>query len=489
VSLWLALRFPQLMIDALPLSDGDQPVAVRDQHRLLAANTTAVAQGVQAGMKIGTALALCDALQIHQRQPAAEQHWLEQQARTLGRFTPMIAHDDDCLLLEIGGSLRLFRGLDTLLSGLLRQLPDATECHPGLGHTPIAAQLLSQIPLANSRACIVLNDRQPDLSASRQRLLQLLARQPLEQLPLSAPLKKSLQGPGLRALGDLLALPSGALQRRFGRNLTDWLARLRGDKADLRQPIIAPQRFLLTLEFDEPIAGSERLLPPMQQLLEQMQVWLIRHQQQVRAIRWIFLPLRGEPDRLLVRRAGGDHRAEAWLDLSRRHLEHTRLAAPALKLTLEAGRLLPMAAPPAHLFAALERPCARELLEKLANLPGLSLYQPTTIDCHLPEQNEGRSDPLASNRTESFLPPSAFVDAPLWLLEQPLPLRSRQQQVFWRGAALEILPGLRQFNEPWWQPHQGWQRRYHIARHPLGMHCWLFQQGDAEGSWFLHGFF
>jgi len=489
VSLWLALRFPQLMIDALPSAGSIEPLAVREQHRLLSVNTAAAAQGVRASMKVGTALALCDALQIHERQPAAEQHWLERQARALGRFTPMIANDGDCLLLEIGNSLRLFRGLNALLSQLLRQLPSTTECHPGLGHTPLAAQILSRLPLADSRACIVLKDRQPEPSGSRQQLLQLLARQPLDQLPLPASLKASLQGPGLRKLGDLLTLPDGALQRRFGKNLTDWLARLRGDKPDLRQPIITPQRFLLTLEFDEPVSGSERLLLPMQQLLEQMQLWLIRHQQQVRAIRWIFFPLRGEPDRLLVRRAGGDHRAEVWLDLSRRHLEHTRLAAPALKLTLEAGRLLPMAAPPTHLFAALERPAARELLEKLANLPGLSLYQPAAVDCHLPEQNEMRSDPLAENRTESFLPPSAFVDAPLWLLEQPLPLRSRQQQIFWRGGVLELLPGLRQFNEPWWQPHQGCQRRYHIARHPLGIHCWLFQQGDAEGPWFLHGFF
>ena len=489
MNLWLALRFPQLMIDALPAASGDLPLAVREQHRLTATNAAAAAQGVRAGMKVGTALALCDALKIHERQQTAEQHWLEQQARALGRFTPMISHDGNCLLLEIGSSLRLFRGLDALLSRLLRQLPSSTDCHPGLGHTPIAAQILSQQPLADSRACIVLKDKQPDFSASRHRLLQLLARQSLNQLPLPASLKASLQGPGLRTLGDLLNLPDGALQRRFGRNLTDWLARLCGDKADLRQPIIPPQRFLVTLEFDEPVAGSERLLPPMQQLLEQMQAWLIRHQQQVRAIRWIFFPLHGEPDRLLVRRAGGNHCADAWLDLSRRHLEHTRLAAPALKLTLEAGRLLPMAAPPAHLFAALERPCARELLEKLANLPGLSLYQPTMVDSHLPEQNEIRSDPLASNRTESFLPASAFVDAPLWLLEQPLPLRSRQQQIFWRGGALELLPGLRQVNEPWWQPHQGWQRRYHIGRHPLGIHCWLFQMGDGEGPWFLHGFF
>ena len=72
MSLWLALRFPQLMIDALSSADSNAPLAVREQQRLVAVNTAAATQGVRTGMKVGTALALCDALPVLERQPAAE---------------------------------------------------------------------------------------------------------------------------------------------------------------------------------------------------------------------------------------------------------------------------------------------------------------------------------------------------------------------------------------------------------------------------------
>lgn len=487
MALWLALRFPQLMIDALPDSSArDLPLAVREQQRLVTVNARAAAAGIRCGMRAASALALCDNLHIRDRQAGAEQRWLAQQARVLASFTPMIYRDDNCLLLEIGSSLRLFHGLDPLLAQLLPQLPATTSCHAGLGLTPIAAQVLSHAGLAASRACIVLHQHQLDLPASRQRLLALLATQPLATLPFSAGVKRALQGPGLRTLGELLALPGGALQRRFGTEFRDWLARLRGDQPDLRQPLITPARFSSTLEFAQPLTTSAQLQPPMQQLLERMQHWLIQHQQQVRAIRWLFFPHCGDAERLLVRRAGGDHRATVWFDLTRRHLEHTRLPHPVLTLRLEAARSLPMAAPPAHLFAALERPGSAELLARLDNLPGLTLYRPAGGDSHLPEESEHNADPLAITATP-VAAPAPLADTPLWLLEKPLALRCRDQLPCWRGCTLELLPGTQQCNEPWWQ--QARQRHYRVARHPLGLFCWLFHYREQPQQWFLHGFF
>ena len=488
MSLWLALRFPQLMIDAAALQL-PQPSAIRDQHTLVAVNSAAADQGVQPGMRPGTALALCEGLQIHPRHTDAEQAWLTRQAHSLLHYTPMICTDDDCLLLEIGPSLRLFRGIDALITQLRKQLATQDVWHIGLGHTPIAAKLLSHYPLAQSRAAVTIDrlTHRIDNITTQQQMLTLLAQHPLSDLPLTPALKNSLQGPGLRRLGDIFALPSHALQRRFGKSFTVWLAKLRGDLPDLRAAIVSAARFTASLSFDEPVSASHYLHQPMQQLLEQMSTHLLRHQQQVRAIRWLFAPLRGPAQRLLVRRASASHHAARWLDLSLRHLERQRLAEPVLKLTLQTGRPLPMDGPPEHLFSALERPAADELLEKLANLPGLSLYRPAPADNHLPEHNDINDDPLSAPRRQEFVEPSLLDDAPLWLLESPQPLRCRNRTPYWRGSALELLPGARQLNEPWWQ--QGQRRHYRIGRHPLGVYCWVFFIADENGPWFLHGFF
>lgn len=488
MSLWLALRFPQLMIDAAGLQL-PQPSAIRDQRTLVAVNSAAADQGVQPGMRPGTALALCEGLQIHPRHTDAEQAWLTRQANSLLHYTPMICIDDDCLLLEIGPSLRLFRGVDSMITQLRDQLANHFSCQIGLGHTPVAAKLLSQYPLAQSRAAVTIDRRtyHVDKVSTRQQMLALLGQHPLADLPLPAALKKSLQGPGLRRLDDIFVLPTGALQRRFGKSFTVWLAKLRGDLPDLRAAIVSSPRFTASLSFDEPIAASHYLHQPMQQLLEQMSSHLLRHQQQVRAIRWLFLPLRGPAQRLLVRRASANHQAAKWFDLSLRHLERQRLVDPVLKLTLQTGRPLPMDGPPEHLFASLERPAARELLEKLANLPGLSLYRPAPADNHMPEHNDINDDPLSTSHQQEFVEPSLLDDAPLWLLELPQPLRCRNRTPYWRGSALELLPGARQLNEPWWQ--QGLRRHYRIGRHPLGVYCWVFFTADENGPWFLHGFF
>jgi protein ImuB len=489
MTLWLAVHFPRLMIDALyPPTTGGVAVVVREDHRLVAADQQATAAGVRLGMRPATALALCDTLQLRDRQPEQEQHWLLRQARLLSRFTPMICLQDDCLLLELGPSLQLFHGPGPLLDAIIRQLPATTDYRLAWGHTPRAAQLLTHQPLTASQACLVMDAAgRPDAQRSQARFVALLGNQPLDLLPLPVRLKSSLLGTGLRRLGDLFSLPQAALQRRFGTTFVRWLQQLRGDHPDLRTPIPLLQRFSESLSFDEPVSHSTHLQLPMRMLLDKMSDWLSRHQLQVRVIRWRFFPLHGEPETLLIRRAHRDHHAHGWMDLSQRHLDRHRLAAPVLKLELGAGRALPMDAGAEHLFAALERPAATTLLEKLANLPGLFLYRPAAADSHLPEQNETGESPLAPHQQHCFVTPAPFVDTPLWLLDNPLPLHCRHGMPHWRGAAMELLPAHRRLSEPWWQ--QGQTRHYHIGRHPLGIYCWLFCSPDEQGQWFLHGFF
>lgn len=487
--LWLAIRFPRLMLDALtPTPAPQDTVAVREQQRLVAVSQAAREAGVRPGMKPGTALALCDTLQICDRAPEQEQQWLVRQARALTHFTPTICPQQDALLLELGSSLRLFHGPARLLDQLRSRLPANIPWQLAWGHTPHAAHLLSRQPLASSESCLVMDaEGLPEVAASRERFLALLAQQPVTALPFPERTLQAIAGTGLVRLGQLFDLPAAALQRRFGIGFLHWLQQLRGDRPDLRTPLAITPRFQGALAFDAPVNQSAGLQGPMQILLNDLQHWLQQHQWQVRVIRWQFFPLRGEPESLLVRRALAAHHSDSWMALTWRHLERQQLRAPVLKLTLDTGRPLPLAAPPAHLFAALERPAPNTLLDKLANLPGLQLYRPHLLDQHLPEHSEVAQAPAHDASESSPAPRSPFHDPPLWWLEPAQPLRCRHQVPHWRGAALELLPGHQQLNEPWWQ--SGRARHYHLARHPSGIYCWLFCTPNPQGQWFLQGFF
>ncbi|MFC6330753.1 hypothetical protein, partial [Alloalcanivorax gelatiniphagus] len=75
-------------------------------------------------------------------------------------------------------------------------------------------------------------------------------------------------------------------------------------------------------------------------------------------------------------------------------------------------------------------------------------------------------------------------DRPLWLLDPPRPLTVRDTVPHWRNRPLTLFAQEERFSQPW-QTQAA--RRYHVAHHPDGLCCWVFQD-DQEG-WWLQGFF
>ena len=138
--LWIGLCLPRLPIEVYertlatgvngswrgptghPLVDGTC-MAVCDRLRVLQANAAAAAHGIHSGQKRATALALCPNLMIRGRDLVAEQRALAQIACWALQFTPRISlrepdeQDSEAgLVLDIESSLKLFDGLDRLLT-------------------------------------------------------------------------------------------------------------------------------------------------------------------------------------------------------------------------------------------------------------------------------------------------------------------------------------------------------------------------------------
>ena len=116
--LWLALSLPHLPLQALPWSrpglDATLPVAVAEQHRLLAVNRAARALGAQPGQSAATALSLAPGLQVLPREPRREAAFVEALALALAALTPHLCPLEGGVLLEVRASLRLFGGVRRL---------------------------------------------------------------------------------------------------------------------------------------------------------------------------------------------------------------------------------------------------------------------------------------------------------------------------------------------------------------------------------------
>ena len=73
--LWLALHFPLLTLEALPLRQSPEDgaaLAVAARGRILVADLVATAAGVLPGQKLSTALGLSPGLRVCERDPARE---------------------------------------------------------------------------------------------------------------------------------------------------------------------------------------------------------------------------------------------------------------------------------------------------------------------------------------------------------------------------------------------------------------------------------
>src|SRR3954463_5622556 len=119
--MWIAVRFPLLPLEIfLRGSPTPEPFAVEERHAVLACGDEAAVRGVCAGMASSAALALVPSLRIARRDPAAEAEALVGVAGWAAQFTPKVALEFPAtVLLEVSGSLKLFRGMEAA-SGALR---------------------------------------------------------------------------------------------------------------------------------------------------------------------------------------------------------------------------------------------------------------------------------------------------------------------------------------------------------------------------------
>ena len=114
--LWTAIHLPSLPLQVfLRATPSSKPVVIDEGSRVLACNQCANTLGVKPGMRTSAALALASSLRICSRDQVAEIRALKGIAAWAQQFTPMSSlAPPNSVLLEIGGCLNIFQGLNKL---------------------------------------------------------------------------------------------------------------------------------------------------------------------------------------------------------------------------------------------------------------------------------------------------------------------------------------------------------------------------------------
>jgi len=474
VSLWLCLRFDQLPLQCLSRCE-QQPVAVMAAQRVLCANDCARALGIRPGMGTATvrALAADTPVRLLERDEQAEQRCLQQLCCWAYGITPTLyIWQTDCLQLEIGACLTLFRGLDALLAEVAGGLGGrGYRVQHGLAPTPKAAWLLSFAARDTAMAI-------------QRPLEERLAPLPLGLLrPLFATVD-SLRRAGLHTVGEVLALPPAALARRCGREFTHFLQQVLGQREDLQADYRPPATFSDEYWFGYEVKTNDELLPAAQRLLQSLCRFLRNTQLQTSEIHWQLAGMDHTLQEVCVRSTSSHSDWNSWYQLSRLRFEQLQLAGSVEGLALDCRRLLPGQPDSIDLFSPHnQREPLAGLLDRLRTRLGLQAIEKVGCrDEHLPELAllVGGEQPGDGHRGAAHC-----ARRPFWLMPQPRALRQHGGRLYWHGA-LQLVCGPERIEDNWWQ--DAVSRDYYIAAAASGQYYWVFRDRLA-GQWYVHGVF
>ena len=379
-----------------------------------------------------------------------------------GHFTPRVSLAENALLLEIGGCLRLFGGLDVLRAQVVQGLAEQEiAARIAVAATPQAALWLAEGG-GESLDALAIND-----------------------LTWPNGVAEKLTRFGLRRLGELRRLSSGSLARRIGKPAATLIASAYGEVPDSRIDFVFPLRFEQEIELPAAVENASALLFAARRLTGALAGWLNVRQAGLRECRLDLVHRRGATP-LPLRFAESTRDGNRFERVLRERLERLQLTASVERLRLVVDSVEALPGSSGGLFddgGAKEGMAA--LVERLrARLGEERVFGIAPVAEHRPECAT-RQMPVGSPASTATPP------RPFWLLAQPeslVEIGGRPQ----RFGPLRLLAGPERIESGWWDQSEGVgdvRRDYFIALTQDERWAWVFRELKSPGGWFLHGWF
>jgi protein ImuB len=253
--------------------------------------------GIDPGMTLAEAGALCMGLIHQEHQPDKDLRGLHRLARWMVRFTPVVAVEPpDALFLDLTGSERLFHGLDRLgelISAGLTKL--GLHFQLAIAETPGAAWAYTEGKRStlNQKKCEPRTsnvERRTSKEIQGKSSLQLqssaldigcstfafssaqstFARLPISALRLDPSLLHDFHHLGIHTIAQLMQLPRDTIPARFGQIVLHRLDQALGKIPEPLNPIPHSQPIRASIEFEGGIESLTDLWQAFKLLLEQI---------------------------------------------------------------------------------------------------------------------------------------------------------------------------------------------------------------------------
>ena len=364
----------------LPLVVGEPP---QDPERVYAVSPEAAEAGIRLGMSLRQAKTLCPPVHLVPHQPDQYQNFHEELLAALVPFTSLVEPDQ----LGVVANLYLDFGRPAINKPVefVKELGQTVRKRTGLapalglakGKFPAQVAAISVKP---SRASIVTPGREATFLAPRT----------ISLLPLDPELAHRFHLLGLRTLGQLAALPVGAVLTQFGAH-GRWLHQLAKGYDDRPvKPHCPPSKEQVTHQFDDAIGNRLILDAQCQVMAAELADQLQANGQVGRELRLTLHLENGSEwtkSRLLRQAAGNAERLGESLKLL---LDQARIGCSVVGITVRLGELSPVSGRQLDLFVfggEQERRLEKVLPDLAARYGANRFYQAaiTSALAYLPE--------------------------------------------------------------------------------------------------------
>lgn len=490
---WAAIHLSALPLEALGVSEvSTEAVAVVESPSpkalVLALSAGARSVGIDAGMTAAEACARAGHLQLKLRDTMRETATLNRLAAWSKCFTSAVSLEPpEVLLLDIGGSLKLFGGRKVLQARIQEGLgTQGYTANVALAPTPRAALWLA-------RAGFEERWSQTDQIASA------LGKLPVSTLSLSARNTRRFSRIGVRTLKQAFRLPREGLAQRFGPQLLrDW-DRALGQTPEPRSRWKAESRFAAGRELPGACRDLGQMEPLIDDLVTKLVTKLGRHDAGIDTLTLLFGHVDQSMTRLVLNLLTTSRDSGRIKRLLHTRLEQFVLPAPAISIRLTSSvfkTIAPEYAPglPTLFEQTVPSPSSDTLVETLCTRLGRqAVLELASVADHRPEYAWQKIVPGCS----SAVTPSTIIDTPasgtdaprpFWLLAAPQPLRERKEQPLYRGKTLQLQRPPERIEGGWWEADD-MSRDYYQAQACDGAWLWVYREQRGARGWFLHGYF
>jgi protein ImuB len=464
-------------------------------------------------MAVSQARALVPGLDIRDDDPAADADLLQRLALFAARrWTPRAAvSPPDGLFLDLTGVAHLFGGEDRMCRRIVRFCARAGfAARIAVAGTPGAAHALARF--GPGGLCPVNGEA------------TALAPLPIAALRVEETVLAAARRLGLETVGDLLPLPRGPLQRRFGKTLLARLDQALGRSGEPIEPVVPEEAPCAVLRFAEPIATAEAIAEALGHLMSTLIETLRKQGLAARTLALLCDRVDGRVERIAIGTARATRDGAHLLRLLEMKIEKIEPGFGLDSMRLVAGRVEPLSAEQPSLRAERSNPAVPApeaglprrfaprnddsdidlamLVDRLAGRLGArSLYRATAVESDVPERSVARTGPLDPAlpwpkwpRPVRLLSPPERVENVVALLPDLPPRRFT-----WRGRAYRVAraDGPERIHGEWWKRAAEAEgvRDYFQVEDEEGARFWLYRRGDGvdqrtgDLSWYLHGVF